>query len=129
MMVAFSGATDADECSAWSGADPEKKYIKSLAAVYLRLGETVDAFKFKDSPTIGWSFASNYFSRSGEVLERGSLWKAGFGNWLHFAGEHPVGYMGSVSLRPPARSAAGHSGQRSPWMTLLLADRNDAVTG
>ncbi len=36
-MVAFSGATDADECIAWSAADRQNKYVQALSAVYPRL--------------------------------------------------------------------------------------------
>jgi monoamine oxidase len=97
VMVAFSGAADADKCISWSDADRRERYIKALSAVYPRLDETLDAFEFKDWPTTEWSLASYYFPRPGEVLEWGPFWKTGFEGWLHFAGEHTcyafVGYM------------------------------------
>ena len=97
VMVAFSGAADADSCIAWGDTDRKRKYIEALTAVYPRLDEAMDAFEFKDWPTTDWSLASYYFPRPGEVLEWGPFWKTGFEDWLHFAGEHTcyafVGYM------------------------------------
>jgi monoamine oxidase len=97
VMVAFSGATDADECRAWPAAEKKDKYVKALSAVYPRLDQAMDAFEFKDWPATEWSLASYYFPRPGEVLEWGPFWKTGFEDWLHFAGEHTcyafVGYM------------------------------------
>jgi monoamine oxidase len=54
-------------------------------------------FEFKDWPNQKWSMASYYFPRRGEVLAWGPFWRAGYDNWLHFAGEHTcyafIGYM------------------------------------
>ena len=97
VMVAFSGAGDADSCVDWPDADRKRKYIEALSAVYPRLDQAMDAFEFKDWPQTDWSLASYYFPRPGEVLEWGPFWKTGFEDWLHFAGEHTcyafVGYM------------------------------------
>jgi monoamine oxidase len=48
-------------------------------------------------PEEDWTKASYYFPRIGEVTNWGPFWKAGYGGWLHFAGEHTsyafMGYM------------------------------------
>jgi monoamine oxidase len=48
-------------------------------------------------PKEDWTEASYYFPRVNEVTTWGPFWKAGYGDWLHFAGEHTcyafVGYM------------------------------------
>jgi monoamine oxidase len=97
VMVAFSGAGDADTCIGWPAAKREKNYIEALSAAYPRIDQTMDAFKFMDWPHDDWSKASYYFPRRGEVLKWGPFWRAGYGGWLHFAGEHTcyafIGYM------------------------------------
>jgi monoamine oxidase len=97
VMVAFSGAADADTCIGWPVEERERKYIEALSAAYPRIDEAMDAFMFKDWPQDDWSMASYYFPRPGEVLKWGPFWRAGYGDWLHFAGEHTcyafIGYM------------------------------------
>jgi monoamine oxidase len=97
VMVAFSGAKDADTCIGWPAEEREKMYVEALSAAYPRLDEAIDAFEFKDWPNEDWSKASYYFPRPGEVLKWGPFWRAGYDGWLHFAGEHTcyafIGYM------------------------------------
>lgn len=97
VMVAFSAAGDADTCIGWSKEDRRKNYVQALSAAYPRLDESMDRFDFKDWPQTDWSMASYYFPRPGEVLKWGPFWRAGYGGWLHFAGEHTcyafIGYM------------------------------------
>jgi monoamine oxidase len=97
VMVAFSGAGDADTCVGWPADQRQNKYVEALSAAYPRIEVAMDAFEFKDWPQTEWSMASYYFPKPGEVLKWGPFWRAGYGDWLHFAGEHTcyafIGYM------------------------------------
>jgi monoamine oxidase len=95
-MVAFSGADDASKCSSW-GAQRQGNYEKELEPPYPGIGKNTRNFQFKDWPNEPWTMASYYFPQPGDVLKWGPFWKAGYDDWLHFAGEHTcyafVGYM------------------------------------
>jgi monoamine oxidase len=97
VMVAFSGADDADTCSSWPGKSRRKKYVEALQAPYPGVDKQILDLEFKDWPREKWTKASYYFPRRGEVTLWGPFWKSGYDNWLHFAGEHTcyafVGYM------------------------------------
>jgi monoamine oxidase len=57
----------------------------------------MESTKFINWPEEEWTMASYYFPRLNEVTTWGPFWKAGYGGWLHFAGEHTsyafMGYM------------------------------------
>jgi len=95
-MVAFSGADDASTCSSWEGKR-QGNYEIELEPAYPGIGKNMQNFQFKDWPNERWTMASYYFPRPGDVLNWGPFWKAGYEDWLHFAGEHTcfafVGYM------------------------------------
>jgi monoamine oxidase len=97
VMVAFSGADDADKCSSWHSKSRRKKYVEALQAPYPGVDRQILDLEFKDWPREKWTKASYYFPRRGEVTLWGPFWKSGYDNWLHFAGEHTcyafVGYM------------------------------------
>jgi hypothetical protein len=63
-----------------------------MQAPYPGIGEEIRQDKFMNWPDEEWTRASYYFPRLGEVTG-----EAGYGGWLHFAGEHTsyafMGYM------------------------------------
>jgi len=97
VMVAFSGAGDADMCSSWRNRSRRKKYVEALEAPYPGVGKQILDLEFMDWPREKWTKASYYFPRRGEVTLWGPFWKSGYEGWLHFAGEHTcyafIGYM------------------------------------
>lgn len=97
VMVAFSGAADAERCSAWNDDQRKTRYIEALERPYPGIAEHIEQLEFMNWPNREWTRASYYFPRVNEVTKWGPLWKAGYGGWLHFAGEHTcyafVGYM------------------------------------
>lgn len=98
VMVAFSGAEDADQCSSWSEKERRNKYVEALRHAYPGIGKEIRGrLKFMDWPKEEWAKASYYFPRINEVTAWGPFWKTGYDDWLHFAGEHTcyafVGYM------------------------------------
>ena len=97
VMVAFSGAQDANKCSRWKGGQRRKKYVEALQRPYPAIGGNLRALEFMDWPRSKWTRASYYFPRTNEVTYWGPFWKNGYKGWLHFAGEHTcyafVGYM------------------------------------
>jgi monoamine oxidase len=97
VMVAFSGADDADRCSKWSDDQRRSKYMDALHFPYPGISESLRALEFIDWPRVEWTQASYYFPRPNEVTSWGPFWKNGYGGWLHFCGEHTcyafVGYM------------------------------------
>jgi monoamine oxidase len=98
VMVAFSGAQDANKCSRWKKrGQRRKKYIEVLQHPYPVIRRNMRALKFMDWPRSEWTRASYYFPRTNEVTSWGPFWKKGYEGWLHFAGEHTcyafVGYM------------------------------------
>jgi monoamine oxidase len=97
VMVAFSGAVDADQCASWPDPDRKGNYLRALREAYPRIDENLSDEKFMNWPQEEWTRGSYYFPGLGEVTKWGPYWRAGFGNWLHFAGEHTsyafMGYM------------------------------------
>lgn len=106
VMVAFSGAKDADKCRSWRNStqttqqndlNQRNEYMNALEQVYPGLNAAIVNTKFMDWPSEQWAKASYHFPRKHEVTTWGPLWKAGRDGWLHFAGEHTcyafMGYM------------------------------------
>jgi len=97
VMVAFSGSDDAKECAGWSDLQRKSHYVGAMQAPYPGIGHEIRRDKFMNWPEEDWTKASYYFPRLGEVTSWGPFWKAGYGGWLHFAGEHTsyafMGYM------------------------------------
>ncbi len=97
VMVAFSGAEDADTCSSWRPASRKKHHVKALQAPYPGIDKQIAGLELMDWPRDEWAQGSYYFPRRGEVTQWGPFWKSGYSDWLHFAGEHTcyafIGYM------------------------------------
>jgi hypothetical protein len=97
VMVAFSGSIDAEECAAWADDEKKAKYIGAMQNPYPGIGQKIRRTEFLNWPSQDWTKASYYFPRQNEVIEWGPFWRAGYGGWLHFAGEHTsyafMGYM------------------------------------
>jgi monoamine oxidase len=97
VMVAFSGASDAETCAAWQEKERKDKYIDAMREPYPGIGDQIGDTKFMNWPAEDWSKASYYFPRVNEVTAWGPFWKSGYQDWLHFAGEHTsyafMGYM------------------------------------
>jgi monoamine oxidase len=97
VMVAFSGANDADTCSSWSRKSRRKNYVAALQGPYPGISRQIAGLELMDWPHHEWTKGSYYFPRKGEVMAWDPFWKAGYGDWLHFAGEHTCyafrGYM------------------------------------
>jgi len=100
VMVAFSGAGDSQTCIGWDTGNQKAlrdDYMKRLEPVYPGLDAATVDTKFMNWPSEKWAKASYHFPRVHEVTTWGPLWKAGYGGWLHFAGEHTcyafMGYM------------------------------------
>jgi monoamine oxidase len=97
IMVAFSGSKDAEECAKWNPEQRKERYVAALEGPYPGVGEQMQATDFANWPQEEWTMASYYFPRLNEVTTWGPFWKAGYGGWLHFAGEHTsyafMGYM------------------------------------
>jgi monoamine oxidase len=97
VMVAFSGSIDADDCARWSIEERESKYVEAMQEPYPGIGQRIRKNKFVNWPSEDWTKGSYYFPRRNEVTEWGPFWRAGYGEWLHFAGEHTsyafMGYM------------------------------------
>jgi monoamine oxidase len=117
-LVAFSGANDADTCSAWRARTRRTEYMDALKAPYPGIGRQVRRDRFMDWPT--WTEASYHFPNTHEVTTWGPFFRSGYGGWLHFAGEHTcyafVGYMGGAlqSGHRLARRLAQRPGVVSP---------------
>jgi monoamine oxidase len=97
VWVAFSGSEHAKKCSAWDKAVRQQNYMDAMQTVYPGVQTAVGPTRFMDWPNEHWAKASYYFPRVHEVTLWGPFWKAGWGGWLHFAGEHTcyafMGYM------------------------------------
>jgi monoamine oxidase len=97
IMVAFSGSDDAKDCAEWSAQQRKANYVAAMQAPYPGIGLQIRQDKFMNWPDENWTKASYYFPSVGEVTSWGPFWKAGYGGWLHFAGEHTsyafMGYM------------------------------------
>jgi monoamine oxidase len=97
VMVAFSGSTDADRCVAWTDQERREQYVNALQSPYPGIAGEIRNDQFMNWPNEKWTAASYYFPRTGEVTSWGPFWRAGYGGWLHFAGEHTsyafMGYM------------------------------------
>jgi len=97
VMVAFSGAVDAEQCASWPNSDRKVNYVRALREPYPRIDDNLRDEKFMNWPQEEWTRASYYFPRLGEVTKWGPFWRTGFEDWLHFAGEHTsyafMGYM------------------------------------
>ena len=96
-MVAFSGSNDARECMNWRSGQRDRKYVRAMQTPYPGIGQEIRRSKFMNWSTERWSKGSYYFPQVKEVTVWGPFWKAGYCNWLHFAGEHTcyafMGYM------------------------------------
>jgi monoamine oxidase len=98
VVVAFSGAEDADQCVAWDPNQRDRKYLDAMHEPYPGINQQIQGQqKFMNWPQEPWSLASYYFPRLNEVTAWGPFWKTGYGGWFHFAGEHTcyafMGYM------------------------------------
>jgi monoamine oxidase len=96
-FVAFSGACDAEKCVKWRKRTRRAKYVKALKAPYPGIAGEIEGSRFMNWPKATWTRASYYFPKMKEVGSWGPFWNTGYGQWLHFAGEHTcfafVGYM------------------------------------
>lgn len=97
VMVAFSGSDDAGKCAGWTARQRKPNYVRAMEAPYPGLKTQIRGERFMNWLDEDWTKASYYFPRVGEVTSWGPFWKAGYGGWLHFAGEHTsyafMGYM------------------------------------
>jgi monoamine oxidase len=96
-MVAFSGAGDAVRLAKVKTGPRERAYNHALEVAYPGVKQQIKKRRFMNWPNEPWTKASYYFPRLGEVTRWGPFWHAGYGGWLHFAGEHTcyafMGYM------------------------------------
>jgi monoamine oxidase len=97
-LVAFSGANYAKKMANLSSNSlRDRAYLRQLEAVYPGIRKQITATKFVNWPKERFTRGSYYFPRTKEVVKWGPFWKNGYGNWLHFAGEHTsyafMGYM------------------------------------
>jgi len=96
-MVAFSGADDAIRLSKLGAQKLASVYDSALQTTYPGIKLQITKRTFMNWPKEPWSKTSYYFPRPGEVTRWGPFWHAGYGGWLHFAGEHTcyafMGYM------------------------------------
>ena len=96
-MVGFSGAADASKLSKLAPKRVLKACVQELEIPYPGIGGRIKDSRLMNWPKDDWTKASYYFPRPGEVTRWGPLWQAGYGGWLHFAGEHTayafMGYM------------------------------------
>jgi monoamine oxidase len=96
-MVAFSGAGDAMRLAKMKSGPRDREYNRALDTAYPGIKQQIKKRKFMNWPKEPWTKASYYFPRLGEVTRWGPFWHAGYGGWLHFAGEHTcyafMGYM------------------------------------
>jgi monoamine oxidase len=97
VMVAFSGSVDAGTCANWSDDVRRRNYVSTMHEPYPGIAENIKETKFMNWPNEDWTKASYYFPHLNEVTAWGPFWRAGYGGWLHFAGEHTsyafMGYM------------------------------------
>jgi monoamine oxidase len=96
-LAAFSGADDASKCVGWPRKDKKRRYMRGLEEVYPGIQKQLRKARFMDWPREEWTKASCYSPRVNEVTEWDPFWKAGYKDYLHFAGEHTsyafTGYM------------------------------------
>jgi len=96
-MVAFSGAEDATRLSSLEDRSLTGVYNRALETAYPGIKRQITKRRFMNWPKEPWTKASYYFPRLDEVTRWGPFWHAGYGGWLHFAGEHTcyafMGYM------------------------------------
>jgi monoamine oxidase len=101
--------------------DREAKYVEAMQDPYPRIGQKIRQAKFMNWPSEEWTKASYYFPRRNEVTEWGPFWRAGYGGWLHFAGEHTsyafMGYM-EGALSSGYRLAAKICGARQDFVSM-----------
>lgn len=97
VMVAFSGSSDAEECAGWEDGVRKANYVGAIHEPYPGIDKNIKDTKFMNWPEEEWTKASYYFPRLHEVTTWEPFWRAGYGGWLHFAGEHTsyafMGYM------------------------------------
>lgn len=97
VMVAFSGADDAEECAGWAAVQRRDLYLTAMREPYPGIEQEIRSDEFMNWLDDEWTKASYYFPRLGEVTTWGPFWSAGYEGWLHFAGEHTcyafMGYM------------------------------------
>jgi monoamine oxidase len=108
-MVAFSGATAADEVRAWPAAERARRYRTALRPFYPALARALVNTRFMDWPSDQWVKASYSFPAPGQVVRQGVVMSQPIHQRLHLAGEHTcyafVGYM-EGALQSGARVAA-----------------------
>jgi len=96
-LVAFSGAQHAEDLSALDEPTAETAIVGGLEQVYKHTSKKVKNFKFMNWPKEKWALASYSFPKSGDITRWGPKFSEGYGNRLHFAGEHTcyafTGYM------------------------------------
>jgi monoamine oxidase len=96
-MVAFSGGHDAHTCSQWTGSRVKTNYIQALEKVYVKIGPEIRDHYFANWPKEPWTKASYCFPAPNQVVAWGPMFKLGYQNQIHFAGEHCcyafMGYM------------------------------------
>lgn len=96
-MVAFSGASAADECRSWTPAERTERYLAALQPMYPGLRRSFVRARFMDWPSDPWVKASYSFPAPGQVTTMGPLMQQPIGGRVHLAGEHTcyafVGFM------------------------------------
>jgi monoamine oxidase len=97
-LVAFSGADHSQTLLNLASDQARKAALqKQLRSVYPGIDAQITTSKFMNWPRKLFTQGSYYFPRPKEVTAWGPFWKAGYLDWLHFAGEHTsyafMGYM------------------------------------
>ena len=94
-LVAFSGADEAKTLSEMNDDQLDQTYQQCLGPVYRGFETALVKSRLINWPKDKWAEASYCFPAPGEVTKWGPIYKAGFMNRLHFAGEHTCyAYMG-----------------------------------
>jgi len=117
-LVAFSGAQHAEDLSALDEGAAETAIVAGLEQVYNRTSKKVKKFKFMNWPKEKWALASYSFPKCGDIIRWGAKFSEGYGNRLHFAGEHTcyafTGLHGrGFAVRIPARPQSRPSRQEA----------------
>jgi monoamine oxidase len=96
VLVGFSGAQAAAECSSWNPVARTGNYVHELEKAYTGAEASLVDTRFMNWPSDPLAKASYAFPRPNEVTQWGPTYEQGLGN-LHFAGEHTcyafMGYM------------------------------------
>lgn len=96
-LVAFSGADHAAALSSMNDSNAEKAITTDLEQGYKHTSKKVKNFKFMNWPKEEWAQASYSFPNCGDITRWGPKFSEGYGDKLHFVGEHTchafTGYM------------------------------------